>query len=75
MTDKRDNVRRDMFGTFFGDGWATPVTSKSWAALASLTQLIKRASGYRLAVRVHHFAWERSHGDRSRRHPWQSLRA
>lgn len=54
-----------------GAGWATPPTSQPWAALAVATHWIKRATGYRLAVHVHHFTWERSHGDKTRRHPWQ----
>lgn len=58
-----------------GKNWATPTTNCRWAVLAVVTQWIKLASGYRLGVAIHHFAWERSHGDKSRRHPWQSLRS
>ena len=42
------------------DDWAMTVTSKPWAVVATVTHWIKRASGYRLCVVVHHRAWERA---------------
>lgn len=46
----------------FGKGWAQPVVSKPWAFAATVTEWGKRATRYRLFVRVHHRAWERACG-------------
>lgn len=47
---------------FFGYDWAMPVISRPWAVAASVTELVKRASGYRLCVHSHHRAWEHAVG-------------
>jgi len=48
--------------TWFGYGWAQPVVNRRWALVATVTEWIKRASGYRLCVGFHHRAWERACG-------------
>ena len=48
--------------TFFGYGWAMPVTSRRSAIAASALEMVKRASGYRVAVGPAHRAWERAVG-------------
>lgn len=47
---------------FLGYNWAMPVVSRPWAIVASITEIIKRASGYRVMAVTHHRAWERAVG-------------
>lgn len=49
---------------FLGYDWAMPVVSHKWAVVASITEVIKRVSGYRYLVTTHHRAWERAVGVR-----------
>lgn len=42
-------------GSWFGRGWATPVVSRQWAFIATVTQAIKPGP-------VSHRAWERACG-------------
>ena len=44
--------------------WAQPVTSKPWAAICTVLDTIKRASGYRLFVHQTHSAWLRATGQK-----------
>lgn len=46
----------------FGRGWAQPVVSKRWALVATVTDRVKRMSGFRLCVGSSHRAWERACG-------------
>jgi hypothetical protein len=63
------------------DTWAEPVTSKPWGILCVITDRFRQRSmpvermtrRAKAANAVCHFAWERSHGNHSRRHPWQSV--
>lgn len=49
-------------GKWFGVGWAQPVTSKTWAFIASLLEGIARLSGYRVLSHWKHVAWCRACG-------------
>lgn len=48
---------------FLGFDWAMPirgVRGHAWATACSITQIIKRRSGYRLACGIHHACWLRA---------------
>ena len=47
--------------TWFGKGWAQPVTKRRWALAATVLFQIQRMTGHRLDGKWHHRAWQRSH--------------
>lgn len=49
-------------GSWFGKGWAMPVTSRKWAFAATVTEWGKRLTRYHAFVLMHHRCWEHAVG-------------
>ncbi len=46
----------------FGNGWAQPVVSKSWAFVTTVLFALSTLTGYRVLNTAKHRAWQRACG-------------